>query len=204
MSNSDEAVARQTRAASRARAVFPTISAGLTSSVIGEHQIVGIHAVPLPIRQSRQSPNRVLGLDAGASASRGRAGLWTDEEINVLRRLVGSNTNPKGIVSWEKVDAEWKNLSLKERSKASLSSKWRDIKIRSVTKVICEDQNGSRDRTESNSEELVQGEIKESTTEERITNSSDVLDVNLTVANNQCKPVDCAEDVIKAVFSKKT
>jgi hypothetical protein len=65
----------------------------------------------------------------GIPARQGKSDLWRDEEIEELKRLVSSNTGPTGKVSWVKVDEIWKTLNLSERSKASLTAKWRSINI---------------------------------------------------------------------------
>jgi hypothetical protein len=82
-------------------------------------------------QQSNKSPNRRNnGLSEDSSASQGRAGLWKGNEEEELKRLVGIHTGPKGIISWIKVLEAWSSQNLPKRSKASLSSKWRDIKSR--------------------------------------------------------------------------
>jgi hypothetical protein len=57
---------------------------------------------------------------------------------------VSSNTNARGLVSWVEVERAWHDLNLNERSKASLSAKWRDIKNSAPTPEIPEDQKESQ------------------------------------------------------------
>ncbi len=49
-----------------------------------------------------------------------------------VTRLVGIHTDSKGTVSWVKVVETWNSLELPTRTKASLSSKWSDIKSRAT------------------------------------------------------------------------
>ena len=104
----------------------------------------GIHALHSSHTQrSDEHSNGQKGSGDGASAKQRRPGLWTEEEIVELRRLVGSNTDTRGKISWVEVEKGWRDLNLSERSKASLSAKWRDIKISTPTSQALEDQKES-------------------------------------------------------------
>ena len=83
---------------------------------------------PTHTQRFDKSPSGRKGSGEGASAKQGRPGLWTDEELAELRRLVGIYTDAQGRISWVKVEKEWRDLNLSERSKASLCTKWRGIK----------------------------------------------------------------------------
>ena len=93
---------------------------------------VGIHAVTL---LTQQSDERSSGLPEGPSegnpARQGRMGSWKSHEISELKRLAAACSGPKGI-SWVKVLDAWNSLELPPRTKASLSSKWNDIRTRST------------------------------------------------------------------------
>ena len=92
---------------------------------------VGIHAVTQHAQMSNESQlRRTDGQSGEYPARQGRVGLWSDKEVEELRRLVNSNIDSKGVISWNRVEESWKLLKLSVRTKASLSSKWRDIKSR--------------------------------------------------------------------------
>jgi Reverse transcriptase (RNA-dependent DNA polymerase) len=91
----------------------------------------GIHVSSLPTRQSDISSSEPKGLGGGNSARQRKTGLWSDVEIQELRSLATSNTGPRGVISWVKVEELWKSRNLPERSKAALSTKWRDLISRS-------------------------------------------------------------------------
>ena len=80
---------------------------------------------------------RDKGLSKDAPVKQAKTGLWTEIEITELRRLVNNNINHAGTVSWVKVVGAWKLIAnLPERSKASLSSKWYDIKSKPAISTV--------------------------------------------------------------------
>ena len=202
MSYSNEAVARQTRAARRARAVFPSLSADSSSSVSEVHQKAGIHAVSTPTRRSEKiRPERRKGPSGDKPASSGKASVWSEEEIEKLKRLVSSNVMPSGIISWNDVEKAWIDLNLPKRTKAGLSSKWRDIKIKSAT-VIVNDSSSTQKKTKLHSKVVT---VPSDTTVDVNHNAgSSSSDVNPTVVKpDQCVPADLADDVVKSTFRKE-
>jgi hypothetical protein len=94
---------------------------------------VGIHAVALTRRSNISSQEQNKGLSDDPSASQRRAGSWKSTEEEELKRLAGiHSTGPKGTVSWVKVVEAWSTQELPTRTKASLSSKWYDIRSRAT------------------------------------------------------------------------
>lgn len=90
---------------------------------------VGIHAATLPPNQSGvRPPGQTKGPRGVISASQKKATLWSDLEIDELRRLCTTNIASNGNVMWNKVEDAWKELGLPPRSKAGLSSKWTAVK----------------------------------------------------------------------------
>ena len=114
-----------------------------------EKPLAGIHAAvtSLLIQQSDKVPRERKGLDEGIPARQGRSDLWRDEEVEELRRLVGSNTGPTGKISWVKVDEIWRTLNLSERTKASLMAKWRSINTDVAKGQTLSGQKGAQDST---------------------------------------------------------
>jgi hypothetical protein len=142
----NEAVARRTR-----RALADQPAGSLVAASSQENQAsAGIHAAvtSLHTQQSEKIPSGRKGLGGGIPARQGRSDLWRDEEINELRQLVSTNTGPNGNVSWVKVEEIWKTLNLGERSKASLTAKWRSIKIDGAIGKTLNDQKGAQNSTE--------------------------------------------------------
>lgn len=130
--STSEVAARQTRTARRARAVSPTLTACSSSAVTDEHQNVGIHAALQPTQQSEQRRTRLKGPSGVPPARQGKAVVWSENEMEELRKLVLGNTGRNGQISWNSVEEAWKDLNLTKRTKASLSSKWRDVKTKST------------------------------------------------------------------------
>lgn len=126
-----DAVARRTR---RARADLP---AGTSSALSAITSSAGIRAsrTSMLAQRSDERPSGLQGSSNDTLVNQGKSGSWKEIEIEELRRLVGSNIGPTGKISWVKVMEGWRALNLGERSKASLSSKWRDINIRTATQV---------------------------------------------------------------------
>lgn len=103
---------------------------------------IGIHAVTTHSQTSEKSSDEQLKGQRGKYPARqDRVGDWSSGEETELRRLVGLNTNPKGLISWVKVSEAWNLMNLPLRTKASLSSKWRDIRSRDTILVSADDQN---------------------------------------------------------------
>lgn len=96
-------------------------------------------------RQPINSRLRQTGSSVKPSAKQGRADLWGEEETEELRRLVGSNTDSQGKVSWKNVETAWRVQNLRNRTKASLMAKWRDLnKNRAIRKIQEKDPKESR------------------------------------------------------------
>ncbi|CAF3405757.1 unnamed protein product [Rotaria socialis] len=191
-----EAAARQPIAARTRRAAVPVAAAEDSSQVIGP--TAGIHAVPLPIRRSKHNtPPRRNGPYGGNPVERGKAGVWSEKEENELRRLVPSNVKPSGMISWDDAVRAWLNLNLPPRTKASLSSKWQNIKNKPAT-VITDPPSTGR-KTELRSKVST---VPSDTTVDVIDAGSNSIDVNPTVEGKpgQCEPADPAEDVVEATF----
>jgi hypothetical protein len=133
-----EAVARRTRA----RTAAPAVTDDSEISTAGVRAQKPTHTQRFDVHPPGQK-----GSGDGTSAKQRRPGLWTDEEIVELKRLVGSNTDTHGKISWIEVEREWRDLNLSERSKASLSTKW--SKINTSTLVTLDDQKTSQLTTAS-------------------------------------------------------
>jgi hypothetical protein len=104
-----------------------------STSVVENNATVGIHVVTTLTRQSNKSPDgQNNGLGEDPSVDQRRTGLWKSTEEAELRRLVGIHTGTRGTISWVKVAEAWNLLKLSSRTKASLSSKWREIKSRTT------------------------------------------------------------------------
>ena len=123
-----EAVSRHTPA----RSVAPAGADGTGMRTAGVHGLTS----SVLTQRSDKSPSGQKGSDDDASVQQRRPGLWTDEEIAELTRLVSSTTDTQGKISWEEIEKAWRDLNLSERTKASLSSKWRDVKSRARTEVV--------------------------------------------------------------------
>ena len=124
--STSEAVAQPTRRAIANRPAVLTTSLSST-----EERYAGIHvaAPPKHVRQSDNATCSQKGLDAELNlVNQGRSDLWKNSEIEELRRLVSSNTSSKGAVSWVNVFEAWKSKGLCERTKNSLTAKWREMK----------------------------------------------------------------------------
>lgn len=107
---------------------------------------VDIHAALLPARRSDESSPGRKGLSGDNPARRGKAGLWSDLEIQELKRLVPASTDPKGKVSWVQVEEAWKRLNLPPRTKAGLSSKWTGLKPKTSTLLDIGDSAPSQEK----------------------------------------------------------
>ena len=108
-----EAVARHTPA----RSVAPAVADGTGMRTAGAHGLTS----SVLTQRSDKSPQEQRGSGDDASVQQRRPGLWTDEEIAELTRLVSSNTDTQGKISWEEVEKAWRDLNLSERTKTSLS-----------------------------------------------------------------------------------
>ncbi|CAF4300602.1 unnamed protein product [Rotaria magnacalcarata] len=179
------------------RAVVPVTATEDSSQVIGP--TAGIHAIPLPIRQFER-------LSKDVPVKQAKTGLWTEIEITELRQLISNNTNHAGTVSWVKVEKAWKLVTnLPERSKASLSSKWYDIKTKSTT-LIADDTNKTQGSADTNPDNTLTGFASNvTTTEAAQTTASNILGIK-TVARdeeeNQRPPVDSPDALIQLTFRK--
>jgi Reverse transcriptase (RNA-dependent DNA polymerase) len=199
--NLREAVARQTYATRSTRAVSPAVSAG-TSSQEGEHPTAGVHSAPTPTRRPEKiRSQRQKGLSGDKPARSGKASVWSEEEIEELKRLVPSNVMPSGMISWNDVEKAWINLNLPKRTKAGLSSKWRDIKINSAT-VSVNDSSSTQKKTKLHSKDATV--LSDTTVDVTRNAGSSSSDVNPTVVKpDQCVPADLADDVVKTTFRKE-
>ena len=177
----------------RVRVVSPAVSAD--SAPEGFNLTAGIHAALNPTHQSEKGPSGRKGSSGDTPASQGKSGMWTGLEIEELKQLVSSNAGPTGNISWVKVSEAWEARNLPTRTKASLSSKWHDIKIKSAA-VALGDPGLTQERTgESNPDP---GLVLNVTSDTANNNSSSTQDENPTVAkekenendNDQCTPVD--------------
>lgn len=140
----NEAVARRTRSALASQPAGLLVASGSKENL----PKAGIHAAVTPlIQQSEKVSSRQKGLDEGIPARQGRSDLWRDEEIEELKRLVNSNIGPTGKCSWVKVEEIWKTLNLGERSKASLTAKWRSINIDGAKGQTLKDPKGAQNST---------------------------------------------------------
>ena len=196
----NEAVARQPIATRTRRAVVSAAEAGDSSQVKGP--TAGIHAVTLPTRRSNsKTPPRRNGPCGDNLSKRGKAGAWSEEEVNELRRLVSSNVKPSGLISWDEIVRVWVSLNLPARTKFSLSSKWRDIKNKPAGMIT--DSSSTRRKTELNSKVSIAP--SDTTVDDTPVAGSSNADVNPTVVikPDQCKPADLAEDVVQATFRKE-
>ena len=141
----------------------------------------------------KNPPGRNKGPSEGTSASEGRVGLWKGYEEEELKHLVGFHTGSKGTVSWVKVVETWNSLELPKRTKASLSSKWSDIKSRATVLHLIKEQNDvglcttpkidvSQQQTNVNSIKVVNRAVKSSKGKRPIAigNVSARLKINLT------------------------
>lgn len=128
--SASEAVARRLRP----RPAAPAVADGTSILTAGVHVTSPTHTQRFDV-----SPSGRKGSGEGASAKQGRPGLWTDEELDELRRLVGIHTNAQGRVSWVEVEKDWRELNLSERSRASLTTKWRGIKNTAPTSETADD-----------------------------------------------------------------
>jgi hypothetical protein len=113
-------------------------------SISTRNATVDIHAVTKHTQSSEKSPSgQIKGPSAAIPVKTGRVVLWTSGEEEELKRLVSTHTDPKGSVSWVKVVDAWTSLNLHARSKASLSSKWSDIKSRTMLLDSASKQNSA-------------------------------------------------------------
>ena len=111
----------------------PTADEGVSTDKRENNATVGIFAALQPTQQSDESSPGRLGQSGEIPARQGKAALWSDLEIQELKRLVPENTDPKGKVSWVRVEEAWRQLNLPPRTKAGLSSRWTGLKSRTPT-----------------------------------------------------------------------
>ncbi|CAF1686939.1 unnamed protein product, partial [Rotaria magnacalcarata] len=152
------------------------------------------------------SLGRDKGLSKDAPVKQVKTGLWTEIEITELRQLVGSNTNHAGNVSWVKVEKAWKLIAnLPERSRASLSSKWYDIKTKSAI-LIADETNQTQGSADSNPDNTLTGFASNATTTAAAqVTVSNILGITTVVGDeeeNQCPPVDSPDALIQLTFRK--
>lgn len=173
---------------------------------------VDIHVATLPSHQPDKSSSERKGRRGVTPVKQGgKADIWSDLEIEELKRLVGNNTGPKGI-SWVKVELAWKDLGLPLRSKASLSSKWRAVKASTLPGTV---ENAQTDAvTEENAGNgLSCNATSNESSNEHTARDSSIIDVEPVVARkNKKQPVQQATvdemketttETIKMVFKKK-
>ena len=91
---------------------------------------------PLLTFQPDESRLRRKGSSDQSSAQQGRTDLWGEDETKELKRLVNSNIDSQGKVSWKNVESAWRSQNLRNRTKASLMAKWRDMNKKSATAMI--------------------------------------------------------------------
>jgi Reverse transcriptase (RNA-dependent DNA polymerase) len=109
-----------------------------------KHTTVDVHAVTKRTQPSEKNPlGQIEGPSVANSVKQSKVGQWSNREETELKRLVGIHTDPKGTVSWVKVVEAWNSLKLPLRTKASLSSKWYDIKPRTIVLDSAKAQNSS-------------------------------------------------------------
>ena len=111
----------------------PTADEGVSTDKCENNATVGILAALQPTQQSDESSPERKGQSGVIPARQGKAALWSDLEIQELKRLVPENTDPKGKVSWIRVEEAWKQLNLPPRTKAGLSSRWTGLKTKTPT-----------------------------------------------------------------------
>ena len=174
---------------------------------------VGIHASTKRTQPPEKSPQgQAEGPSVVTSVKQRRAGLWTDREKDELKRLVGIHTDPKGSIPWEKVLEAWNSLKLPARTKASLSSKWSDM--RSQANLLDSGKNQSstvvsgtpvadvQDQQQANANTAQ--EVNRAARSKKRKNPDDVpsnpvpANDNLTLGKIQ----DNSTDVVKATFTK--
>ena len=171
-----------------------------SASVVENNATVGIRVgVTKLTHQFNISPDgQSNGLGEDPSVDQRRTGLWKSTEEAELTRLVGIHTGTRGNISWVKVSEAWNLLKLSSRSKASLSSKWREIKSRSTVlgSVTIQDSTSDKPGLDATSPQVKdQAEVvveKEST----VDNSS--LPNNNNVDNDN----NCSSKTITSVFKK--
>jgi hypothetical protein len=185
-----------------------------------KNPIADIH--PASPKLAHPSDERSLGQDKGLSkdapVKQAKPGLWTKIEITELQRLVGNNINHAGIISWVKVDEAWKLIAyLPVRSKASLSSKWRDIKSKLPILTVDDidqtqggtDNNQTQRSTDTNLANTITGFASNvTTTEASQMTDSNILGTKTTITvviddeEDQCTPVDSPDALIQLTFRK--
>jgi hypothetical protein len=118
--------------------------ASSTGAIGSESSTVDIHAVTKHTQSSEKRPSGpTKGPSAAIPVKTERVELWTSGEEEELKRLAGIHTDPKGSVSWVKVVEAWTSLNLPARTKASFSSKWSDIKSRTMLLDSASEQNSA-------------------------------------------------------------
>ncbi|CAF1135520.1 unnamed protein product [Adineta ricciae] len=105
---------------------------------------VDIHTVTQRTQSLEKSPSGQLkGSSTGISVKQSRVGQWTSREEEELKQLATLHTDPKGKLSWTKVVEAWSTMKLPIRSKASLSSKWSDIRARTISLDAANEQDNT-------------------------------------------------------------
>jgi hypothetical protein len=139
-----------------------SIVADHPSSDVATTLTVGIHAVTKLTQSSEKRPDGLTqgqSEDTSACRKRKKADMWKGTEEEELKRLVGIHTGPKGLVSWVKVVEAWNSQELPARSKASLSSRWHDIKSRvSLLNPISVQSDASVSMVSSGTTDIIAGE----------------------------------------------
>ena len=175
---------------------------------------VGIHASTKRTQSPEKSPpGRIEGSSVMNSVKQSKAGLWTDREKDELKRLAGIYTGSKGNISWGEVLEAWNSLKLPARSKASLSSKWSDMRSRANLLDSAKNQSstvlgGTTNAGVQNQQQIANA----STTQERdraarSKRKKNPVDVptNPVPANDNLrlgKTQDSSTDVVKETFAK--
>ena len=180
----------------------PTADDGVSTVKREKNATDGIRAANLPTRRSDESSPERKGLSGVTPARQGRTGLWSDLEIEELKRLVPSNTDRQGKVSWAQVVAAWISLDLPSRTKAGLSSKWSCLK--SKTPILLNPAPTQENSELKKDDELVpHGQPRVSPTKP-LDDYSNMRDVNPVVVNEL--PPNVAKDrttkVISMTFQK--
>ncbi|CAF1587196.1 unnamed protein product [Adineta ricciae] len=105
---------------------------------------VDIHAVTQRTQSPEKSPSgQSKGPSTEISVKQSRVGQWTSREEEELKQLATLHTDPKGKVCWAKVVEAWSTMKLPIRSKASLSSKWSDIRARAISLDAANEQDNT-------------------------------------------------------------
>ena len=123
------------------------------------------------------------GSSVQSPALQGRTDLWGDNETDELRRLVDSNIDSQGKVSWKNVETAWRAQNLRNRTKASLMAKWRDLNKKSVTRMIQKDPK----------------EVRVSTLASSVTTDTPVISLAVDKGNITKQKDDMSDNIITTV-----